>query len=1223
MKPADLVRGQWQVFDRNKRTFNLKQNSMIVYQARKKSNIKLVLIALSLGFVAPRTYSQTYISAPVTAPLAAGSYYSNSQITLSPGFGFTASSGQSLQLYISDCAPLATTPSSTLNYVLTSTPRTGITATSGFANRSTCDLMQAVQYFDGLGRPIQTVQVMGSPTDKDIVQPVAYDQLGREANKYLPYAISTGTSDGSYKSDALSAGLGVFQFYNPGGSGTSGNQQGNGIVVNPNPYATTGFEPSPLNRVVEQGAQGTPWQVSGTGDAGSSDHTVRIVYGSNDQTSTFSTTPGSSNMGSHIVALYTATINADQSRTLARNGTATYGAGVLYLKITRDENWNPASDGCVGTTEEYKDKEGHVVLKRTYNIQSGLVQMLSTYYVYDDLGNLAFVLPPAAGADNAIPTTAQQTAYCYQYGYDERNRLTQKTLPGKGLQTVVYNRLDQPVLTQDAKQQVNKQWTVTKYDAEGRVIMIGLWSDGTTPALSPSTLQSNVYGGAQWDLPDATNNNTTYPTGYVITSYPAISTVLTVNYYDNYNNIPGKSASPYTGPSGYSTMTNGLLTATKTAVLNTPADILLGVHYYDDLGRMIKTYQQHYLGGTANINNYDAITSTYDFTNTVTTTTRQHFTSANTSTPSVTITDTYVYDHMGRKKQTYESINGAANVLLSQSDYNEIGQVMIKHLHSTNGGQSFLQNIGYTYNERGWLLSSSAALFEMQLQYNNVSGISGISPVAQYNGNIASQSWGTQAAQNTTSYTYGYDRLNRLTSGISTNNNNEQGITYDLNGNIKTLQRSGYSNDNLTYTYLNSGLSNQIASIADVAGTNAKLGNGTTTYGSYDQNGNMLSRTNSGTPAWNKSFTYNLLNLPQSVTVPTGTITYTYDAGGQKLRKVAVINGVTTATDYIGGIQYKNNGGTIDFIQTEEGKASNTGSGYDYTYYLGDNLGNTRVTFDTNAGSAASLQTDSYYPFGLEISGTQSGSKNEYLYNKKELQEEFSEYDYGARFYDPVIARWNVIDRFADHPDQIYLTPYNYVGNNPIVKTDPDGNCPGPPCDVPIDRNAPSNSLFGSYQPPKRSAKGGEDGVEVAASRLSTAGMVTEGAGIVAAFVPGAEEFSPVLITTGSNMEATGTIISAANDFSKGNNTSGFIKLGTAAVFKTIDLKIDGLKVAKLVTKTGKNVLAATNFAAGKVADKMVEKGTEKINENKQKSLESSKVKPQATSKKKDEKENK
>jgi RHS repeat-associated protein len=397
----------------------------------------------------------------------------------------------------------------------------------------------------------------------------------------------------------------------------------------------------------------------------------------------------------------------------------------------------------------------------------------------------------------------------------------------------------------------------------------------------------------------------------------------------------------------------------------------------------------------------------------------------------ITVANTYLYDQIGRKIKSWEQItNGNSSpttkTLISKIDYNEIGQVLNKHLHSTDS-VNFYQNIAYTYNERGWLMTSSAPLFAMSLFYNTAG------TTKFFNGNIITQYWGTPGNLNN-HYSYGYDQLNRITSGSSTIGT-EQNIAYDVMGNLTALRR--YDNastliDNLTYTYTG----NQLTSVADATAINTGLVAGTTAY-TYDGNGNMLTSANTVNTAQNKTLTYNLLNLPQGATVPTGTLTYTYDATGNKLRKVAVINSITTTTDYVAGIQYKNSTTAVDFIQTEEGKAVPNGTGYDYTYYLGDNLGNTRRTFGTKTGAAVLYQSDDYYPFGLEINNSVTSPKNEYLYNKKELQEELTEYDYGARFYDPVIGRWNVIDPLAEKSRR--WSPYNYVENNPIRLIDPDG----------------------------------------------------------------------------------------------------------------------------------------------------------------------------------------
>jgi hypothetical protein len=222
-------------------------------------------------------------------------------------------------------------------------------------------------------------------------------------------------------------------------------------------------------------------------------------------------------------------------------------------------------------------------------------------------------------------------------------------------------------------------------------------------------------------------------------------------------------------------------TVTKT-ILNpdgTFGNILWTVPFYDNWDRVAQTSKQHYLGGSANYsnNNYDVIQNTYNFDNQPASTSRNHILAGSTA---VTVNNAFYYDQVGRRYQNYEAIKGAASVLLSQNAYNEIGQLITKNIHSVSGG-AFFKSIGYTYNERGWLLTSSAPMFAMQLYYNT--GTS-----KQYSGNIAYQYYGTPGSL-TKNYTYTYDNLNRLTSGTSSDIFNESGITYDVMGNITALNR--------------------------------------------------------------------------------------------------------------------------------------------------------------------------------------------------------------------------------------------------------------------------------------------------------------------------------------------------------------------------------------------------------------------------------------------------
>ena len=527
----------------------------------------------------------------------------------------------------------ASAQTQTSNYIITQIPRvSGIKTDSALsANSGNKGILQiAIQYVDGLGRPIQTVQKQASPKGYDMILPQAYDVYGREVTKYLPYTPEIGTA-GSFRPNAVSTDQNAFY---------SGPPTGSNVTAITDPFAQTNFDNSPMNRTVEQGAPGVPWQLSTSGITGSG-HTVKMIYTENNSTSF-----ASDSINGKQAALYYTTLNSDFSQTLHAGGY--YTAGELTVTVMQDENW---VSGRAGTMEVYKDIDGHVVLKRQYNYTAGAVQMLSTYYVYDDIGRLAFVLPPATGADaDGTMTTATLNNLCYQYQYDERGRPEAKRLPGKGWEYTVYNIMDQPVATQDSLQGIAKQWIFTKYDVMGRVVISGIWNNGGT-AITRSALQTILNGITTnlYESPTTTGN------GYTNVAWPTsnVTTTLSNNYYDGYKAQGMPSA--FKAPTNANLATRGELTATQTNVLGS-SNMLWTAHYYDYWGRSLEGYAQHYLNGTLNANNFDAITSTYNFTNAPTTVTRKHWTSASTSYPLVTVYNKYIYDWVGRKQKTWEQL---------------------------------------------------------------------------------------------------------------------------------------------------------------------------------------------------------------------------------------------------------------------------------------------------------------------------------------------------------------------------------------------------------------------------------------------------------------------------------------------------------------------------------------------------------------------------------------
>jgi hypothetical protein len=194
---------------------------------------------------------------------------------------------------------------------------------------------------------------------------VVYDAFGRESYKYLPVAIE---SNGRYKAGLVNETEHAYtgtaaSFYATGSA--------NKIADDAKPYAITVFEPSPLNRVIKQGAPGEAWQPILTDPSYEDDDRSikkKYVFNAENEVMRFD------------VISPTA---PDVKPQLTRNGF--YAPNNLFKNVTKDEQHHEVI--------EFTDKSGKVILKK---VQASETEFAETYYVYDDFGNLVFVLPPEA-----------------------------------------------------------------------------------------------------------------------------------------------------------------------------------------------------------------------------------------------------------------------------------------------------------------------------------------------------------------------------------------------------------------------------------------------------------------------------------------------------------------------------------------------------------------------------------------------------------------------------------------------------------------------------------------------------------------------------------------------------------------------------------------------------------------------------------------------------------
>lgn len=309
------------------------------------------------------------------------------------------------------------------------------------------NVIVTTSYVDGLGRPIQTVGRAISPNGKDMVESIFYDELGRQTRKYLPFESTE--SDGSIKSDPFDDQK---NFYGGDVSQSIDAHFPDESVY----YSKVIKENSPLGRPIIEMAEGDAWAGSGVGHV--SDYTV--------------------NTASDGVRIWLLDINGIPYS----NSGNVYATGELAVKISKDE------DGKI--VKKYIDKLQRTVLKKMQTdplAADGHSGWMNTYFVYDDFGNVRYIISPKA--TKWLETAGWQWntsvlgELVFEYTYDTRQRMVTKRVPGAERIDMVYDNLDRVVLYQDGNQRHKSpvpEWTFKKYDLQGREAIGGVYYSNLT-----------------------------------------------------------------------------------------------------------------------------------------------------------------------------------------------------------------------------------------------------------------------------------------------------------------------------------------------------------------------------------------------------------------------------------------------------------------------------------------------------------------------------------------------------------------------------------------------------------------------------------------------------------------------------------------------------------------------------------------------------------------------
>jgi RHS repeat-associated protein len=671
------------------------------------------------------------------------------------------------------------------------------------------------------------------------------------------------------------------------------------------------------------------------------------------------------------------------------------------------------------TTYTYNSTYQYAYRTRASNIVGG-VTLTSQYGYNRTTGDLTQVISPSGNLTN--------------YAYDQIDRITSIKYPAiAGVQAqrrAVYDDVNHIVTLYDE----NNNYTKYYYDALSRLTKVETYSGGsvystqtysyywndkvqtvTDPTGNKTTYTYDFLGRTlklihpdntykQWSYNDVNSQVTAYdekahPTDYFYDWQGRLVTVTehisgqgynTGYQYDSLGNLlqatdSKNQATTYTYDSlNRLTQTTFPDTTTETRTYDSVGSLAsrttqnssLIQYSYDEINRLTKI---SYPDGSSVVYVYDKDGNRWKMTDSASTT-------------------RYTYDPRGRLLSEARTINSQTYTLTYQYDaasnllkltYPDGYQVSYKYdaLNRVTSAGTLAPTITYRKNNQ---LSTITYGNGDQTAYS-YDQLGRVSRIHTWNGatslldlNYAYDSNGNPTNVNNGQETYGYDDLNRLTSGSGPFGS--LSYTYDQVGNRLTQTVNGTQT---TYTY---------------GSYNKLLSAGSTSY-TYDNNGNTVTKA-SGSNSW--AYTYDYENRLKQVQLNTQTVLQAlYDGDGRRIQTVA---GDTVVYHYLAGswdpayTKDLTTGVTTDVVFSGGLRVGKVQGGSTAYYYHLDRQGSVRlVTQNPNQQTF----TAKYLPYGQPYAT--SGTEN-FQYTGKQLDVPTGLYYYGYRYLDSQSGRFMTQD---------------------------------------------------------------------------------------------------------------------------------------------------------------------------------------------------------------------